>query len=73
VKNNREFNCPCWIQNDLSDEAAYEIHSFLSNLSWEFLNHYHDQIEQHEQAICFMEENSAPPQNISSQKEELPF
>ena len=73
MKNNREFNCPCWIQNDLSDEAAYEIHIFLSNLAWEFLNHYHDQIDQHEQVVGFSEENSPLPQNVSSQKEAIPF
>jgi hypothetical protein len=73
MKNNREINCPCWIKSDLSDEAAYEIHIFLSNLAWEFLNHYHGQIEQHEQGIGFFEENQSFPENGSNQKETLPF
>ena len=73
MKNNWKINCPCWIQNDLSDEAAYEIHIFLSNLAWEFLNHYHDQIDQHEQVIGFMDENRSFLQNVSSKKETLPF
>jgi hypothetical protein len=73
MKNNRKFNCPCWIQNDLSDEAAYEIHIFLSNLAWEFLNRHYDQIDQHEQGVGFMEENNTFIQNVSSQKETLPF
>jgi hypothetical protein len=73
MKNNCKIYCPCWIQNDLSDEAAYEIHLFLSNLAWEFLNHYHNQIDQHEQAVDFMKENSSIHQNISHKKETLPF
>jgi hypothetical protein len=73
MKKNWRINCPCWIQNDLSDEAAYEIHIFLSNLAWEFMNLHHDQINQHEQGVGFTEEGHSSHQNISSQKEALPF
>ncbi len=73
MKKHRKINCPCWIQNDLSDEAAYEIHIFLSNLAWEFLNLYHDKIDQHEQAVNFIEENRSLHQNFSHKNETLPF
>ena len=73
MKNSLKICYPCWVQNDLSDEAAYEIHIFLSNLAWEFLNHYHEQIDQHEQAISFMEENSSSTLKFAPEEENLPF
>ena len=63
----------CWIQQDLSDKAAYEIYRFLSNLAWDFQNRYHDQIDCHEQAISFLEENALFQPEINKNDEESPF
>ena len=73
MKNLSKINCPCWVENDLSDEAAYEIYIFLSSLAWNFLNHYHDQIVQHENAVSFFEENNLAAPKIKMKEEELPF
>jgi len=73
MKNLSKINCPCWVENDLSDEAAYEIYIFLSSLAWNFLNHYHDQIDQHENAVSFWEENNLTAPNINIKDDELPF
>lgn len=72
MKNSSKFDCPCWIQTDLSNEAAYEIHIFLSRLAEEFLDRHYDQIEQHEQAIDFWKDNNTSERQLSFE-DDLPF
>ncbi len=73
MKNLMQTNCPCWVQNDMSDEAAYEIHIFLSSLAGDFSNHYHNQIDQHEKAVSFLKENNSSTLEARMEEDELPF
>lgn len=73
MKNFLKNDHPYEFSNNLSNEAAYEIHIFLSNFSWNFLNQYYDKISQYEQEISFMKENNPNTFRIELEEDDLPY